>query len=151
WVEQYAEQQQLIDRIKALGGTVEVESTDWLARSIGNDFAQVLDRIVSVRVSGAEINDAVVAELVEARRSLGGLQRLELRNTKISDDGLVQLKAFESLHELDLSGTQVSLNVVEWLVARLDRLKTLKLHDTGLGSLARMKLRFSNRSLDISF
>ncbi|HEX3725907.1 MAG TPA: DnaJ domain-containing protein [Pirellulales bacterium] len=150
-VAQYVEQQQLVADIQALGGSLELETVDWLVQSIGSDFAQVLDRIITVRLSGSKIDDGVVAELVEHRRDLAALHRLELTHTSVTQDGLVQLKTFENLRELDLSGTPVSLSTVEWLVSRLDQLQSLVLSDTGLGSLSRLKLRFANRNLKIAF
>src|SRR6185295_13132757 len=59
WVESYAAQQQVTDRINELGGTVEVEQTTAISESIGADFANVFDRVVSIRLSGQAIDDAV--------------------------------------------------------------------------------------------
>src|SRR3990172_9069662 len=73
WVEQYAEQEKVVEHIKALGGTVEVKSSDPLSRSIGPDFAAVLDKVVGIRLSGPKIDDAVVLQLATQRRMLAGL------------------------------------------------------------------------------
>ncbi len=92
WVEQYAEQEQLIEEIKTLGGTVDVKSSDPLTRSIGPDFAVVLDKVEGIRLSGAKIDDHTVLRLVELRRMLAGLRKLALVDTSITDAGLLQLR-----------------------------------------------------------
>src|SRR4051794_40988010 len=43
WVGQYAEQEEVVAEIRALGGTADVVPADWLVTSIGNDFATVLE------------------------------------------------------------------------------------------------------------
>ena len=63
WVEQYAEQQAIVDEIKALGGDVEVDSVESLGQTIGSDFATVMDRLVGIRLSGPKIDDVVIIEL----------------------------------------------------------------------------------------
>ena len=100
WVEQYAEQQQVIDEVKALGGTVEVKACDWLTKSIGPDFATVLDRVVSIRLSGSSIDDRCFAECGQPAPGLGRTSHLELIDTNVTSVGLHQLHEFESLQHL---------------------------------------------------
>ena len=84
WVEQYAEQQQVIDEIKALGGVVEVKADDALTKSIGPDFATVLDRIVKIRLAGERVDDRTLLSVTSRRRVLAGLRHLELVDTAVS-------------------------------------------------------------------
>jgi hypothetical protein len=147
WVEQYAEQEQVVEHIKALGGTAEVKSAESLTRSIGADFAVVLDKIVGIRLSGPKIDDRVILQLAEKRRMLAGLRKLALVNTAITHVGLLQLRTFESLHHLDLNGTQVEPLALEALLRELRQLESLGLDDTGVGWAARMKLRLKFRGL----
>jgi hypothetical protein len=149
WVEQYAEQQDLLAEIKTLGGEAKVESVDWAAQSIGNDFATVLDRVASISLRGPQIDDALLARLVPRMRSTSGLERLELLDTSVTDAGLAELKVLENLKELDLRGTKVSTTAVETLLESLDRLEVLGLADTGVGWAARLKLKFGHRDLEI--
>jgi len=149
WVEQYAEQQDLLAEIKTLGGEAKVESVDWAAQSIGNDFATVLDRVASISLRGPQIDDAVLAGLIPRMRSTSGLERLELLDTSVTDAGLAELKGLENLKELDLRGTKVSTTAVETLLESLDRLEVLGLADTGVGWAARLKLKFGHRDIEI--
>jgi hypothetical protein len=151
WVEQYAEQQRMIDRVKELGGKVEIESVDWLAKSIGNDFATVLERIIALVFEGPAINDAVLKEIGEAYRVLGSLQRLELLRTKVTPRGLVYIHRFESLREIDLNGTRTSLIAVELLLRDLPQLEAIGLEGSGLGWWAQSKLRMRYRNVRFSF
>jgi peptidyl-tRNA hydrolase len=150
WVEQYAEQEQVVQQIKALGGTVEVKSSDPLSRSIGPDFAAVLDKVVGIRLSGPKIDDAVVLQLANQRRMLAGLHNLALVDTAVTYVGILQLRTFESLRHLDLSGSSVDLVALEVLLRELRQLETVGLDRTGVGWGARMKLRLKYRGLTIS-
>ena len=150
WVEQYAEQQEIVDEIKALGGEVIVESVDWLAQSIGADFATVQDRVVGVRVAGPRVDDGLLLRMGMQRRILAGLHRLELVDTKVTALGVRQLHDCHGLKHLDLSGTRVSLPTIEALLDKLEHLESIVLRNHGLGSWSRMKLQLSHRGLTIS-
>lgn len=150
WVEQYAEQQRVIDQVKALGGIVEVKPCDWLTQSIGPDFATVLDRVTAIRLSGPDINDNTLLNLAAERRILAGLKRLELIDTKVTPAGLQQLQEFESLTHLDITGTRAGPRVIEWLVRHLPQLESLVLRRTSIGWWSRMKLRMAHRGLSIA-
>jgi DnaJ domain len=150
WVEQYAEQEHLIEQIQALGGTAEIKSSEPLTRSIGADFAVVLDKVVGIRLSGPKIDDGVILQLAEKRRMLAGLRKLDLVDTAITHVGLLQLRTLETLRHLDLSGTQVELLALEAVLRELRQLETLELDRTGVGWTARMKLRLKYRNLTIN-
>ncbi len=150
WVEQYAEQEQFVQEVKALGGTVKVSSAEALTRSIGHDFATVLERINAIRLSGPQIDDAVILQLTAQRRILAGLKRLELIDTRVTSVGLQHLHVLDSLQQLDLTGTRVGLHAIESLIKELPRLEGLVLRNTGLGWWARLKLRFAGHDLTIT-
>lgn len=150
WVEQYAEQEQVVEQIKALGGSAEVKSADSLTRSIGVDFAVVLDKVVGIHLSGAKIDDGVILQLAEKRRMLAGLRKLALVDTSITHVGLLQLRTFETLRHLDLSGTSVELLALEALLRELRQLETLDLDRTGIGWATKLKLRLKYRNLTIN-
>jgi DnaJ domain len=150
WVGQYAEQEQVVEQIKQLGGRVDVKSSDPLTRSIGPDFAAVLDKVVGIHLSGPKIDDRVLLQLVEQRRMLAGIRSLALVDTAITHVGLLQLRTFETLRHLDLSGTSVDAVALDALLRELRQLETIVLDRTGLGWPARMKLRLRYRGLTIS-
>ena len=150
WVEQYAEQEQVIEQIKTLGGSVEVKSSDPLSRSIGPDFAVVLDKVVGIQLSGPKIDDRVILQLAGQRRMLAGLRKLALVDTAITQAGLLQLRPFEMLRHLDLSGTSVNPVALDALLRELRLLETIVLERTGISWPARMKLRLKYRNLTIS-
>jgi hypothetical protein len=150
WVEQYAEQQQVIDEVKGVGGTVQVKACDWLTKSIGPDFATVLDRVEAIRLSGPSIDDNVLLSVAARRRILAGLRKLELIDTNVTSVGLHQLHEFESLRHLNLSGTRVSLRAVQSLLQALPLLETLIIARTGIGWLSRTRLQFARRGLKVS-
>lgn len=149
WVEQYAEQQQLIEQVKALGGEVVVESVEWLGQTIGSDFATVMDHLAAIRLSGPQIDDAAFISIAGMLHRQAGLHRLELLNTRVTSVGLRELHRCESLRHLDLSGTKTSAHAVEALLGALDRLESITLRDSGISWATRMKLRLSHRDVEI--
>jgi hypothetical protein len=151
WVEQYAEQQQLVDEIRSLGGEVKVESVDWLARTIGDDFATVLERIMAVRLEGPAINDSTLAHLAEMRRLLATLRSLELIRTNVSPRGLAYVHQYDNLRHIDLSGTKTSLRAVELLLRDLKQLESIGLSGSGLGLWARLKLWLRYHGVKFTF
>jgi hypothetical protein len=150
WVEQYAEQEQVVEQIKKLGGSVEVKSSDPLTRSIGPDFAAVLDKVVGIRLSGPKIDDRVILQLAGQRRMLAGLRKLALVDTAVTHAGLLQFRNFETLRHLDLTGTSVDPVALDALLRELRQLETVVLERTGIGWPTRMKLRLKYRHLTIS-
>jgi hypothetical protein len=150
WVEQYAEQDKLIERVKAWGGTVAVQSSDPLGRSIGPDFAVVLDKVTGITLQGTQIDDAIIEELVAEKRMLAGLRKLALLDTAISEVGLLKVRQLDNLRELDLSGTEVDPTALEPVLRDLRSLETINLDRTGIGWPARVKLRVRYRNLTIS-
>jgi hypothetical protein len=149
WVEQYAEQQRLIEELRGKGGEVTLESTEWAAQSIG-DFATVLERMVAIRLSGPAIDDELLIHLGGHRRSIAGLKRLELLNSKVTSVGLRELHNFDNLAHLDLSGTPITLQAVEALLEASPRLESLGLRDCGIPWRSRLGLRFRHRGVSIS-
>ncbi|MFM8415368.1 MAG: hypothetical protein ACKOCX_11675, partial [Planctomycetota bacterium] len=106
-IDAYAQQQEVVTETIERGGTVEMEETDWLRKSFGEDFGHVADKLVTVRLRGPAADD-VFAVLVGFRaESLKDLVVLDLAGGSITDEGLLQLKELKSLRHLDLRGTAV--------------------------------------------
>lgn len=150
WVEQYAEQEKLIERVKSWGGKVDVNSSDPLSRSIGPDFAVVLDKLTGITLSGPQIDDAKIEQLVGERRMLAGLRKLALMDTSVTEVGLLKIRELDTLRNLDLSGTQVDSDALDVILPQLKLLETLTLDRTGVGWTTKVKLRVKFRSLTIN-
>jgi hypothetical protein len=71
-------------------------------------------------------------------------------DTAVTYAGLLQLRNFETLRHLDLSGTSVDPVALDALLRELRQLETVVLERTGIGWPARMKLRLKYRHLTIS-
>ena len=72
--------------------------TDWIARLGGRIERDSAGRIVAVNLRGSWINDA---EMIELAR-LPDLERLDLSHTRISDEGMLNLKPAPKIRELKL-------------------------------------------------
>ena len=77
------------------GATVDI---GWIARLGGKVERDPAGRIVAVNLRGSWINDA---EMIELAR-LPDLERLDLSHTRISDEGMLNLKPAPKIKELNL-------------------------------------------------
>lgn len=139
-IDNYVYQEKVIDRLNELGGKVDVAPINWLKRSFGEDFAQVVERITQLQLRGPHIGNSEVAYLALERRVLASLQDLDLSRTKITDAGVPHLLALVNLKRLNLSGTKVTRISIETL-RRLPELEWLSLSETGFGWWDRVRLR----------
>jgi hypothetical protein len=149
WVEQYAEQEKLIERVKSWGGKVDVNSSDPLNRSIGPDFAVVLDKLIAITLTGPQIDDAKVEQLVSQRRMLAGLRKLAIIDSAVTEVGLLKVRDLDTLRHLDLTGTTVDPEALDVILPHLQLLEILTLDRTGVGWATKMKLRVKFRNLKI--
>jgi Leucine-rich repeat (LRR) protein len=72
--------------------------TDWIARLGGKIERDPMGRIVAVNLRGSWINDADMIELAR----LPELERLDLSHTRISDEGMLNLKPAPKIKDLKL-------------------------------------------------
>jgi len=149
-VEQYVYQEQVIDFAKKLGGKVWVSPIDWLKRSFGEDFAQVVEKITRVELRGPHITDKEVAYLSLERKVFGSLTELDLSHSKVTDRGIPHLLALHSLRRLDLTGTKVTRAGLEML-GRLSELARVKISGTNFGWWDRVRLRRALPNVEIEF
>ncbi len=149
WVEQYAEQEKLIEQVKSWAGNVDVNSSDPLSRSIGPDFAVVLDKLTGITLMGPQIDDAKIEQLVAQRRMLAGLRKLALIDTSVTEGGLLKVRELDTLRHLDLTGTVVDPDALDVILPQLKLLETLSLDRTGIGWTTKIKLRVKFRNLTL--
>jgi len=79
------------------GGSIEMEETDWLRRSFGEDFGHVADKLVAVRLPNGRADDVFAILLGFRADSLKDLAVLDLVGGTVSDEGLLQLKELKGL------------------------------------------------------
>lgn len=140
-IARYATQEEFSEELKRRGGSVETEKSHWLAAEIGEDFAQVLDKIVAVELTGPQVDDETLAFLVDHREVLSTLRRLNLTGSRISDKGLQTLRVFTGLHVLLLRDTPITQRVFE-LVEWLPKLEQLDVAGTRVNWWSRMKAKW---------
>ena len=142
-VERYAAQEAVIHEIEAIGGKVELASIAWMKRSFGEDFSQVMDRIVGITLRGNTISDAILDLLVHDQPVLQTLQSIDLSDSKISDTGALMLRVFQELRRVDLSRTPVTneaLHLADWL----PELRWLGMRGTRSTIVGKLKMKFSH-------
>jgi hypothetical protein len=138
-VEAYAQQQDVVTETIERGGEVEMEETDWLRKSFGEDFGHVADKLVSVRLHGPAADDVFAILLGFRAESLLDLAVLDLAGGSLTDEGLLQLKGLKNLRSLDLRGTAVgklATEVPSWFA----RLEFLGLPAGAVGLFSRMSM-----------
>lgn len=138
-IDAYAQQQEVATETIERGGSIEMEETDWLRRSFGEDFGHVADKLVAVRLSNGRADDVFAILLGFRADSLKDLAVLELVGGTITDEGLLQLKALKGLRRLDLRGTQVGKLAAE-IPGWFEQLEFLGLPKGALGMFARMTM-----------
>ena len=106
-IEAYAQQQEVATETIERGGEIEMEETDWLRKSFGEDFGHVADKLVTVRLRNSAADDVFAILLGFRADSLKDLATLDLAGGSLTDEGLLQLKELKGLRHLDLRGTQV--------------------------------------------
>lgn len=134
----YLQSRDVIAKLTAMGANVETSMIDWLQRSFG-DFAELTDAITSIRLENSQQAEAMIDLMIANRAALEKLIRLELPGCTLSDESALQLAAFQQLHHLDLSGTQITKAALE-LFEALPALESFEVNETGVGWWARRKL-----------
>ena len=145
-VEQYAVQQEFIAEIERQGGAAEVESVDWLKKSFGADFAQLVSRVVGLRLSNQQFGDDTIAHLLSERQMFDNLHWLDLSHSRTTDRGAALLVSFRRLRRLDLRGTTVCHPSAE-LIGLLPHLTWIGLPEGTVGPLGRLALRWRRPDL----
>jgi hypothetical protein len=138
-IDAYAQQQEVATETIERGGSIEMEETDWLRRSFGEDFGHVADKLVAVRLPNGRADDVFAILLGFRADSLKDLAVLDLVGGSISDEGLLQLKDLKGLRHLDLRGTRVGKLAAE-IPGWFENLEFLGLPKGALGMFARMTL-----------
>jgi len=136
-IDAYAQQQEVAAETIERGGSIEMEETDWLRRSFGEDFGHVADKLVAVRLSNGRADDVFAVLLGFRSDSLKDLTVLDLAGGTITDEGLLQLKDLKNLRHLDLRGTQVAKLAAE-LPGWFEQLEFLGLPKGSVGMFGRI-------------
>lgn len=141
-IERYAAQEALRVELERRGGRVEVEQLDWLKQEIGEDFAQVMERLVGLEFHGPQHDDRLIDYLSREAHHLGNLRSLNLSGTRVTDSGVERLYVFKGLRELDLSETPINgagLSVLQQLPA----LEQMHLRGVNLALRSKMWLKWN--------
>jgi hypothetical protein len=138
-IEAYAQQQEVATEAIERGGEIEMEETDWLRKSFGDDFGHVADKLVTVRLRNPAADDVFAILLGFRADSLKDLATLDLAGGSLTDEGLLQFKDLKGLRHLDLRGTQVGKLGAE-AAGWFERLEFLGLPKGSVGMLGRLAM-----------
>jgi VanZ family protein len=147
-VERYALQQDFISRIEQCGGKVETDRPEWIARQIGDDFAQMIDVITAVHWTGLDVGLDDVRFLVAHRELLGNLHRLDLSDTLVGYPAIKLLAALPTLHELNLRGSYAG-NRAASALTQFPALRRVDLADTFVTWRGVWNLRRRRRDIEV--
>lgn len=153
-VERYQQRQDLIARIESAGGACTLQPADSYLYEYGEDFAEILRRLTAVRLGGPAVGDSALEWLRVENPALAEVRLLDLGGTRVSEDALRAASALTGLRCADLRETGVTAAGLEHLL-RLPELEWVHVGGTGIGALARRRLRrqfpriaFATRSAD---
>lgn len=148
-VDRYIESEKVIAEVKRLGGTVEVETIDWLKGEIGEDFAQMVERIIAIRVHDSMVDDRFLEFLAQHHEALQSLTEIDLSDTKVTSAGVIRLRAFHYLRRLDLRRTKVD-NSALVVLNSLRSLEWIALNQTRVNWIGRLQLGLSRPYLQVA-
>ncbi|MGD9636198.1 MAG: hypothetical protein AB7G28_16335 [Pirellulales bacterium] len=137
-MEEYVAVGKLIEKLQALGATVDSTLLDWVRQSFG-DFADLTVSITGVKLENSPRAAEMIDLMIDELGSLPGLKRLSLAGSKVDNLLALQLRVFKTLAQLDLSRTQVNdraLTVVQFLPDLVD----LNVDGTSVGWWAKHKV-----------
>lgn len=138
-IDAYAQQQEVATETIERGGSIEMEETDWLRKSFGDDFGHVADKLVAVRLNNASADDVFAILLGFRADSLKDLAVLDLAGGSLTDEGLLQFKELKNLRYLDLRGTAVGKLAAE-VPGWFEKLEFLGLPKASVGMFTRMTM-----------
>jgi hypothetical protein len=139
-IDAYSQQQEVVSETIERGGSIEMEETDWLRKSFGDDFGHVADKLTAVRLANAKADDVFCILLGFRADSLKDMATLDLAGGTLTDEGLLQLKGLVNLRHLDLRGTQISGKLAGEIPGWFERLEFLGLPKGSLGMFARLAM-----------
>lgn len=99
-------QQAAIREIERLGGRIKIElgGPEWMRKRVGDGHMKYFDHVVRVELTVQSANDSTLNYVA----ALTDVKVLRLGNSRITDDGLVNLRGLHYLEELWLGNTRVT-------------------------------------------
>ena len=147
-IERYAVREDVIERVRQLGGQCRLGPMQDYLDDFGSDFAEVIRSLAEIRLSGPHITDETL-EWTETIGDVGGeVRTLVVQDAKLSTQGLLRLSAFGTLRALDLRGTRVSREGLA-VLDRLAAIEWLHLGKTGVGYLGRRRIRRDHPRIEV--
>jgi hypothetical protein len=137
-VEPYLRQQEIVSEIERRGARAQVTSVDWMQRSFG-DFATLCDRLTGVAIGDSGDADGLLRFLAANARNLRHMNDLDLRGSRLTDEGLLRARTLRGLVRLNLAQTAVSLSGLA-LLESLPELRWLNVGGTSIGWWSRWRL-----------
>lgn len=112
----YVAQERVLKLVESWGGRASVQELTWLEDTVGIDFAKLANRLDAVDLSGAPIGDAELADLFSDPEGLQYLDSLNLSDTRVTDNAILEVMKAPRLRRLNLRGTDVTFNMRRQLV-----------------------------------
>jgi hypothetical protein len=139
---EYIQREKVIAEVHKRGGRVDLEHNEWIKTDLGEEFAQLVDKVVGIHLCGPRVGDEAMELLVREQATLQTLAVLDLSGSRISDQALGELRVLTNLRGLDLSGTAISRRGLKRLLP-LPHLQWIRLGRTRVHWWSRMWLRWS--------
>lgn len=139
-VDHYLQLNRVAEEVRLLGGSVDVQRLDWPDCSLGADFAQLADRLVSIHFHNVGRADQAVDYLLGVKAALHDVRLLDFAGSNIGDSALPRLPPLHGLRQLDLRSTPISGRGLLAL-PELPHLERLNVDAKLLGAQHRWKLR----------
>lgn len=139
-VDVFQDRQQLLAAIEEAGGHSTLQPADSYLYEYGDDFAEILRKLVAVHLTGPLVNDESLSWLATENAALGEIRLLDLSGAKVTDVGLAGLPSLTGLRCLDIRETGAPGSVVD-ILTTLPSLEWVHVGGTSVGKLASRRLK----------
>ena len=147
-IDSYVARQATIERITELGGSYVLQEASRYLWSYGEDFAEIMCKLVQVDLTGPQISNSALDCLGDEQLA-SEVMVLVLRDSQITDAGIGSISHLQKLRCLDLRNTSISNKSFEPLCS-FPHLRWLQLHGTKMGFWTLRRLRRRNPGLEIA-
>ena len=148
-MELYSKRVAIVAEVESRGGHVSMQRLEGLRPWVGEDFAQLKDKLIAIQLRGSSATDEALQCMIENYEVLGDLKMLDLADSQVTGECLSRLQGLESLSALDLQNAPVDNQVLE-LIRRLPNLERLRIDGTKVNWRGRMKLKLMRPGLNVS-
>ncbi len=148
-MDRYIQRVAVVADVESRGGQVSMQRFEGLRPWVGEDFAQLKDKLIAIHLRGPEITDEALDVFIDNGDALQDVQMLDLAHSGVTGEGLARIQELQALSALDLHDTPVDNRGLDFIF-RLPNLDWLHIGGTQVNWRGRMKLKLARPGLNVA-